>query len=196
MAEKIINPDYETDLRMAADCLRKGGVILYPTDTVWGIGCDATNAEAVAKVYRLKKREESKAMLVLTDDASQLELYSDSVPPIAVDMVEASDRPVTLVLDGARGLAPNLISADGSIGIRVTGERFSRDLCRRLGRPIVSTSANISGRPSPAIFTEIEPEVRDQADYTVYYRRGDTDRCRPSIVMKMKWNGEFKILRD
>lgn len=188
--------EYKDDLARAVETLREGGVILYPTDTIWGLGCDATNPEAVAKVYALKKREETKSMLVLVASPADLSRYSEAVPEIAYDLIEASDRPVTLVLDKARMLAPNLIGTDGSIGIRVTAERFSRDLCRMLRRPIVSTSANLSGAPSAAIFSEIAPEVIQGTDYVAYYRREENSPALPSIVIKLSENGEFKILRQ
>lgn len=187
--------DYKEDIDKALDVLRRGGIILYPTDTIWGIGCDATNSEAVATVYRLKKRSETKSMLVLVDSEKMLTRYCESVPEVALQLSELSERPCTLVLDGAINLAPNLVAADGSIGMRVTRDDFSRDLCRAFGRPIVSTSANISGEPSPALFREISPEVVDNVDYVVGWRRGDTAPSRPSSVIKISSDGQFKILR-
>lgn len=187
--------DYKEDIDKALDVLRRGGIILYPTDTIWGIGCDATNSEAVAAVYRLKKRSETKSMLVLVDSEKMLTRYCESAPEVALQLSELSERPCTLVLDGAVNLAPNLVAADGSIGMRVTRDDFSRDLCRAFGRPIVSTSANISGEPSPALFREISPEVVDNVDYVVGWRRGDTAPSRPSSVIKISSDGQFKILR-
>lgn len=187
--------DYKEDIDKALDVLRRGGIILYPTDTIWGIGCDATNPEAVAAVYRLKKRNETKSMLVLVDSEKMLTRYCESVPEVALQLSELSERPCTLVLDGAVNLAPNLVAADGSIGMRVTRDDFSRDLCRAFGRPIVSTSANISGEPSPSMFREISPEVADNVDYIVEWRRGDTAPSRPSSVIKISSDGQFKILR-
>lgn len=187
--------DYKEDIDKALDVLRRGGIILYPTDTIWGIGCDATNPKAVAAVYRLKKRNETKSMLVLVDSEKMLTRYCESVPEVALQLSELSERPCTLVLDGAVNLAPNLVAADGSIGMRVTRDDFSRDLCRAFGRPIVSTSANISGEPSPSLFREISPEVADNVDYIVEWRRGDTTPARPSSVIKISSDGQFKILR-
>lgn len=187
--------DYKEDIDKALDVLRRGGIILYPTDTIWGIGCDATNPEAVAAVYRLKKRNETKSMLVLVDSEKMLTRYCESVPEVALQLSELSERPCTLVLDGAVNLAPNLVADDGSIGMRVTRDDFSRDLCRAFGRPIVSTSANISGEPSPALFREISPEVADNVDYIVEWRQGDTAPSRPSSVIKISSDGQFKILR-
>lgn len=187
--------DYKEDIDKALDVLRRGGIILYPTDTIWGIGCDATNSEAVAAVYRLKKRNETKSMLVLVDSEKMLTRYCESVPEVALQLSELSERPCTLVLDGAVNLAPNLVAADGSIGMRVTRDDFSRDLCRAFGRPIVSTSANISGEPSPSLFREISPEVADNVDYIAEWRRGDTTPARPSSVIKISSDGQFKILR-
>ena len=152
--------NYQQDIRQAVAALEAGGVILYPTDTVWGLGCDAANAEAVARIYAIKQRQESKSMLVLVDCPQRMAVYVDTVPDVAWDLMELADKPLTIIYDGARNLAPNLIADDGSIGIRVTAEQFSRDLCARFRRPIVSTSANISGRPTPRTFAEIPDEIR------------------------------------
>lgn len=187
--------DYKEDIDNAIKVLRRGGIIIYPTDTIWGIGCDATNPDAVAAVYKLKKRSDTKSMLVLVDSPETLFRYCESVPDVALQLSELSERPCTLVLDGAMNLAPNLIASDGSIGMRVTRDDFSRDLCRTFKRPIVSTSANISGEPSPSFFREISPEVTAMADYVVKWRRDDTTPARPSSVIKIAADGEFKILR-
>ena len=152
------------DIRQALDVLYKGGVILYPTDTIWGIGCDATNPEAVKRVYEIKQRVDSKAMLVLIDSPAKLNFYVKDVPPMAWDLVELSTKPLTIIYDGARNLAENLIADDGSVGIRVTDEEFSRQLCFRFRKAIVSTSANISGEPSPRKFEEISDDIKQAVD--------------------------------
>ena len=138
----------EDDIRQAVEVMRRGGVILYPTDTVWGIGCDATNAEAVARIYRIKQRDDSKAMICLVDSDARVQRYVRDVPSVAWDLFEYADKPTTLILDGAVNLAPNLVGGDGSIAIRITREDFSRELCYRMQKPVVSTSANISGEPA------------------------------------------------
>ena len=187
--------DYEEDLRQAVETLRKGGLILYPTDTVWGIGCDATNAEAVAKVFALKQRAEAKSMLVLVDSATRAQRYVKDIPDVAYDMFEMADKPLTLILDNARGLADGLVAEDGSVGIRVTNEKFSHDLCYRFMKAVVSTSANISGHPAAAIYSEIEQEIIDGVDYVVRYRRDDTKKAKPSSIVKLKANGEVTVIR-
>ncbi len=184
------------DVKAALEVLQKGGVILYPTDTIWGLGCDAANEEAVKRIYAIKNRVDSKSMLVLMENAALLERYVDEVPDIAYDLIELSEKPMTIIYDGARNLAKNLIAEDGSIGIRITTEAFSSDLIRRFKRPIVSTSANISGKSSPACFSEIEQEIIDAVDYVVKYRQEDTEKAGPSSIMKLGRGGEIKIIRE
>ncbi len=184
------------DIKAAIETLQKGGVILYPTDTIWGIGCDACNEEAVKRIYAIKKRIDSKSMLVLMENAALLERYVDEVPEIAYDLIELTDKPLTIIFDGARALAKNLIADDGSIGIRITSEAFSSELIRRFKRPVVSTSANISGNPSPACFDEIDQEIIDSVDYVVRFRQEDTQKAVPSSIMKLGRSGEIKIIRE
>lgn len=179
----------------AAAVVKRGGIILYPTDTVWGIGCDASNPDAVKKVFELKRRADHKAMIVLVGSADDIHNYVDSVPEIAFDLIEFSENPLTIVYDHGIRLAPQLLGEDGSVGIRVTREAFSSSLCRKLHRPLVSTSANISGEPAPAFFPEISEEILSGVDYVVDYRRDDNCRRRPSTVMRLSAGGEFKILR-
>jgi L-threonylcarbamoyladenylate synthase len=147
----------QEDIKKACEVMNRGGVILYPTDTIWGIGCDATNEEAVKRVYEIKQRSDSKSMLILLDNPAKLQVYVKDVPDIAWDLIELTDKPLTIIYDGAKNLATNLLAEDGSIGIRITNEGFSKELCRQFRKPIVSTSANISGNPSPASFREIDP---------------------------------------
>lgn len=175
--------------------MRAGGIILYPTDTVWGIGCDATNSEAVAKIFALKQRADAKSMLVLVDSVPALERIVREVPEVAYDMIELSIRPMTIIYDDAEGVAPALIAEDGSLGVRVTRERFSQDLCRMMRRPIVSTSANISGEPTPAIYSAISQEIIEGVDYVVGYRRQDKTKAQPSQIIKLGRGGEVKIIR-
>lgn len=183
------------DLKKACDVLRKGGLILYPTDTIWGIGCDATNEEAVQRVYALKQRADNKAMLLLLGNEARLESYVQEVPEIAWSLIEVADRPLTLIYPGARNLAPNLIAEDGSVGIRITREEFSRRLCEQFRRPVVSTSANISGQPAPHTFQEIAEEIKQGVDYIVQYRQDDLTAAQPSSIIKLGAGGLFQIIR-
>ena len=184
------------DVKAALAVLQKGGVILYPTDTIWGLGCDACNEEAVKRIYDIKNRVDSKSMLVLTENAALLERYVEEVPEIAYDLIELTDKPLTIIYDGAKNLAKNLVAEDGSIGIRLTTESFSSDLIRRFKRPIVSTSANISGKPTPACFAEIDQEIIDSVDYVVKYRQDDKQKAVPSSIIKLGRGGEIKIIRE
>ena len=184
------------DLEKALETLRRGGIILYPTDTVWGIGCDATRADAVGRIFRLKGREDSKAMITLTDNEENLERWVDGVPEVAYELIKAAVNPITIIYDQAAipPLAPNLAAADGSLAVRVTRHAFSRELCRRLRRPLVSTSANISGKPTPRIFSEISPEIINGADYVCTSER-DRTNPKPSTIMKLTRSGVITIIR-
>ena len=188
--------EYKEDIRAAVEVMNHGGLILYPTDTIWGIGCDATNAEAVKRVYEIKKRDDSKALITLVDSEAKIEFYVREVPDVAWDMIEIADKPLTLIYDGARNLAPNLLAEDGSVGIRVTNEAFSKELCFRFRKAIVSTSANISGEPSPAVFSEISEEIKSAVDYIVDFRREETGHPKPSSIIKLGKGGEVKIIRE
>lgn len=171
-------------------------MILYPTDTIWGIGCDATNEEAVRRVYEIKRRADSKAMLVLVDSAVKVDFYVQDVPEVAWDLIELADKPLTIIYSGARNLAPNLLAEDGSVGIRVTGEEFSKRLCQQFRKAIVSTSANVSGQPSPQNFSEISEEIKAAVDYIVDYRREETTQAKPSSIIKLDKGGVIKIIRQ
>ena len=175
--------------------MQEGGVILYPTDTVWGLGCDATNPDAVRRVYEIKQRADSKAMLVLVDSPVKVDFYVQDVPDVAWDLIEVADKPLTIIYSGARNLAPNLLAEDGSVGIRVTGEDFSRRLWQLFRKAIVSTSANISGQPCAANFSEISDEVKSQVDYVVGFRQDDMSRPKPSSIIKLVKGGVIKIIR-
>jgi len=183
------------DIKAAIEVLQKGGVVLYPTDTIWGLGCDACNEEAVKRIYAIKNRIDSKSMLVLMENAALLDRYVEEVPEIAFDLIEVTDKPLTIIYDGAKNLASNLVAEDGSIGIRITTEAFSSDLIRRLKRPIVSTSANVSGKPSPACFADIDQQIIDAVDYVVKYRQDDTHKAVPSSIVKLGRGGKIKIIR-
>lgn len=185
----------EQDIDNAVKTLRRGGLILYPTDTVWGLGCDATNADAVARIYELKRRADNKAMIVLLSSVDDLWRYVDTVPEVAPELIEASVRPLTVVYDHGINMAPGLMGQDGSIGIRITRERVSASLCRALRRPLVSTSANISGQPTPALFKDIAPAITNAVDYVMEARRDDNTKARPSQVIKLTDSGIVTILR-
>lgn len=183
------------DLQKALEVLKNGGVILYPSDTVWGLGSDATNAAAVERIYQIKKRETSKRMLILMENPALLDRYVDDVPEIAWDLIEISTTPLTIIFPNARNIAPNLIANDGTIGIRFTREEFSKELIRRFRRPIVSSSANFSGMVTPEIFAEIDTEIIDAVDYVVNYRQNETTPSQPSSIIKLDQGGRIEIVR-
>ncbi|MBF0761073.1 threonylcarbamoyl-AMP synthase [Dysgonomonas mossii] len=186
----------EEDIKKAFEVLVSGGLILYPTDTIWGIGCDATNEEAVHRVYELKRRVDSKALITLLDNPIKLDYYIDEVPSLAWDLIELSEKPLTIIYDGARNIAPNLMAEDGSLAIRVTKEKFSQELCKRFRKALVSTSANISGEPAPANFDDISEEIKQGVDYIVKYRQDDTSKSKASSIIKLGKTGEVKIIRE
>ena len=185
----------DSDIQQAINTLKRGGVILYPTDTVWGLGCDATRSDSVKRIFEIKKRADSKALITLLSRPEDLWRYLDDVPEVAFQLIEATVRPLTIVYDRGRNVAPELLASDGSIGIRITTERVSAALCRGLRRPLVSTSANISGRPAPAVFREISPEIINAVDYVMTSRRDDNHRALPSQVIKLTDSGVVTILR-
>ena len=184
------------DITNAIKVLQEGGVILYPTDTIWGIGCDATNEAAVERIFNIKRRADSKAMLLLTDSPAKLNYYIEEIPDMAWDLIELSTKPLTIIYPAARNLAKNLLAEDGSVGIRVTREPFSRQLCERFRKPIVSTSANVSGQPAPAFFSEIADEIKEAVDYIVEYRRDNSTPAQPSGIIKLGTRGEIKVIRE
>lgn len=189
----------EEDIKKAVETMRKGGVILYPTDTVWGIGCDATNVDAVKRVYAIKRRDDSKALICLVDSDARMQRYFRTVPEVAwqlVDSLKESDaKPTTLILDGAINLAENLIADDGSVGIRITNEPFSKELCYRFQKAIVSTSANISGEPAAQNYCDIDPRIIEAVDYVCWSRRQEHKPHTPSSIIKLKENGEVTVIR-
>lgn len=194
------------DLQAALRVLRNGGIIAYPTDTVWGIGCDATNMEAVKRIYALKQREDSKSMLVLLDSTAKLPYYIGEIPDTAWTLLDccndANDendemmKPLTIIYPNARNMAPNLIAEDGSIGIRITNEPFSKALCAQLKHPIVSTSANISGQPAAHFYKEIDPAILEGVDYVCRFRREDETPHEPSSIIKVNSDNSFRIIRE
>jgi L-threonylcarbamoyladenylate synthase len=185
----------QEDLKMALDTLKSGGVILYPTDTVWGLGCDATNPDAVKRIFEIKKREDAKSMLILIENPNMLSAYVREVPEIAWQLIDVADKPMTIVYPGAKNLAANLVAPDESIGIRVTKEVFSGNLIQRFRRPVVSTSANISGQPAPQNFDGISEEIKSSVDYIVQFRQDDPGLAQPSSILKLGIGGEIQIIR-
>jgi L-threonylcarbamoyladenylate synthase len=183
------------EIKKTCEVLQAGGIILYPTDTVWGIGCDATNEEAVKKVYELKRRVDNKAMLVLTDNPAKLNMYVSRIPDIAWDLIEVADKPLTIIYPKAKNLAANLLADDQSVGIRITNEPFSKTLCERFRKPIVSTSANISGQPSPSNFNEISEEIKAGVDYVVNFRQEEIIKANPSGIIKLGEGGLVQVIR-
>lgn len=192
MSNNIANRD---DINQALETLKNGGLILYPTDTIWGIGCDATNPEAIEKVFALKGRDKSKSMLILLHNDNQLASYVKEIPEVAYELIEATDRPLTIVYSGAKNLAPNALAEDGSIGIRIVDHPFCQQLLQRFKKPIISTSANISGEPSALIFDEISDTIKQGVDYIVNFGQNDKQASQPSLIMKIDPSGKFEFLR-
>jgi L-threonylcarbamoyladenylate synthase len=185
------------DIKAALEVLRNGGVILYPTDTVWGLGCDATNAEAVQRIYDIKKRADNKSMILLVDNPGRISGYIDEIPEIAFEVIDLAESPLTVILEGARNLAPNVINRDDqSVGFRVVKESFCYNLIQQFKKPIVSTSANFSGEPTPTFFEEIDPNLMLAANYVVKYRQDDTLQSKPSGIIKIGKNGSVKVIRE
>lgn len=185
----------EDDLKEAVRVMKDGGIILYPTDTVWGIGCDARNEEAVRKIYDLKKRADSKSMLVLVGSEGMLQRTVKDVPEIAWQLIDVAVNPMTIIYDHPVGVAENLKAEDGSLGIRITGERFSRTLCDRMRGPIVSTSANVSGKPTPMTFAEISSEIKNGVDYVCHFRQKEKAGAKPSNIIKITRENIVKVIR-
>ena len=183
------------EVAKALKVIQDGGIILYPTDTIWGIGCDATNTEAIKKIFALKQRDEAKSMIILLDTENKLESYIQEVPSIAYDLIEYAENPLTLVMPGAKNISPALIAADGSVGIRVAKHDFCQQLIQRLRKPLVSTSANISGRPSPQTFDEIDREIIDGVDYVVNVEQHAMEKKKPSTIMRLNPDGQFEFIR-
>jgi L-threonylcarbamoyladenylate synthase len=186
----------DEDLKAAVETLRNGGLILYPTDTIWGIGCDATNSGAVAQIYRIKKRQDEKSLLILLDDENKLQDYVEEVPETAWKLIGLTDKPLTLIYPGAKNLAANLIAEDGSVGIRIVKDDFCRQMIRRFGKPVVSTSANISGMPWPPYYQKIDRSIIKSVDYVVSYRQDEKMRGKPSGIIKLGKGSEISVIRE
>jgi L-threonylcarbamoyladenylate synthase len=185
----------KADIDKSIEILNAGGVILYPTDTIWGIGCDATNEKAVEKIYRIKQRCDQKSMLVLLDNPNKIPSYINEMPELAWDLIELSDKPLTIIYPSAKNLAPNLIAPDGSIGIRISNNEFNQKLIQKFKKPLVSTSANISGSSSPLYFDDISQEIIDAVDYVVEWKQDDFTKSLPSSIIKLGITGEIQIIR-
>ncbi len=183
------------EITRALAVIQQGGIVLYPTDTIWGIGCDATNTEAVKKIYSLKKRDEAKSVIILLDTDNKLISYVKEVPEVAYDLIEFAEHPLTLVLPGAKNLSPAVINTDGSIGIRVTRHPFCQQLIQRLRKPLVSTSANISGQASPQNFSQISEDIISSVDYVVDLEQHDRTLKKPSTIMRLDATGRFEFIR-
>jgi L-threonylcarbamoyladenylate synthase len=190
------NNQYEQELWKTVEILRSGGTILYPTDTIWGLGCDATNFEAVENIYKLKHRIESKSLIVLIDDENTLHDYVEKVPEISFDLINSLDKPTTIIYSKAKNLASNVVASDGSIAIRVTKDLFCRELIKLFGKPIVSTSANVSGDPSPVIYRDVPEDLLNGVDYIVNLYHGRMNSPKPSTIIRLFENGEFIIVRN
>jgi len=184
------------EIKKTLEVLRAGGVILYPTDTVWGLGCDATNEKAVKRIFEIKKRVDSKALLVLVDSPARIQAYIDDVPDMAWDLIEFTEKPLTIIYPEARNLAANLIAEDKSVGIRVTNEAFSKSLCAQFRKPIVSTSANVSGEVTPSNFSQISEEIKLAVDYVVNFRQNDLSQPKPSSIIKLGKGNLFQMIRE
>ena len=185
----------EQEIQNALNILRAGGTILYPSDTLWGIGCDAVNKNAVEKVFQIKQRIESKGLIVLVSDEGMLNRFVKNIPAIAWDLLEAADTPFTIIYDEPRGIANNILAEDGSVGIRIVKDEFCKKLIYKFGKPIVSTSANISGAKAPKKYDDISNEIKNQVDYIVNWRQNEFNNAYPSSIIKLKSNGEFQIIR-
>ncbi len=185
----------EEEIKNTLEVLRKGGVILYPTDTVWGLGCDARNKEAVNKLFKIKERAEYKSVVVLVSDETMINRYVKEVPEIAWELMESAEEPLTIVYPDGRMLAENIIAADGSVGIRFVKDEFCKNLIHKFGKPITSTSANISGENAPSSFSDIKLDILNRVDYIVNLRQKETMNAKPSTIIKIALNGEFKIIR-
>jgi len=192
MSDNLILKEVENAIKV----LEKGGVILYPTDTIWGIGCDATNKFAVEKIYHIKKREKNKSMIVLLDSIDQLNNYVNNIPSIAYEMIAKAERPITIIYPEATNLAENIIASDGSIAIRIPDNKFCHQLIKIYGKPIISTSANFSGEPSAVNFINISVNLLSQMDYIVQLNQNIIIQTKPSRIVKLNSNGSFIVIRE
>ena len=187
--------DFKEDIEQCIKTLSEGKLILYPTDTIWGVGCDATNEEAIAKIFTLKKRADSKSVIILISNEKDLQDYVSEVPEMLNKIIANQKRPTTIIYEGGKNLAKNVLNADGSIAIRIVNDPFCAALIKEFGKPIVSTSANISGRPSPGNFREIADEIKNGVTYTVKHRRESLESGEPSAIIKIRKDGGFEVIR-
>ena len=185
----------QEEIKKTLQILKDGGVILYPTDTVWGLGCDATNEKAVAKVNEIKGRSGDKSLIVLLENDNKLQSYVTEIPDVAYELIEYAENPLTIIFSGAKNLAKNVINSDGSVGIRIVKHDFCEQLLQRFRKPIVSTSANISGEPTPKFFDDISDEIKDAVDYVVAYHQEDRTEKKPSTIVKLGPSGQFEFIR-
>ncbi|MCF8229001.1 MAG: threonylcarbamoyl-AMP synthase [Bacteroidales bacterium] len=186
----------EEEVKKTVEYLRNGKVILYPTDTIWGIGCDATNPRIVQKVYKIKRRQESKSMIILLDETAKLNQYVKDVPDIALDLINSIETPLTVIFSNAKNLARNVLAADKTVAIRISRDEFCRKIIREFGKPIVSTSANISGDPNPILFNQISEKIKNEVDYIVNLHRTRINETKPSTIIKLKPNGSYDVIRQ
>jgi L-threonylcarbamoyladenylate synthase len=186
---------FEEDIKESLKTLRQGGIILYPTDTIWGLGCDPTNEAAVNKIFKIKSRDENKSLIILVDGLSMIERYVNDIPEIIYELTEVSDTPLTIIYPAGKNLAKGVCGEDDSIAIRICRDEFCSDLISRFRKPIVSTSANLSGKPSPINFSEIEETLIDKVDFVVNWRQDDRSKSLASPVIKINHDGTIKIIR-
>ena len=186
----------DDDIENCLEVLKNGGVILYPTDTVWGLGCDATNEDAVDKIFKIKKREEEKSLIILLSEEEQLKNYVEDETPEVYDFIKGINKPVTIIYNNAKNLAKNVIGKDGSIGVRITEDKFCKNLIDKFCKPIVSTSSNISGFPPPMLFEDIDIEIKSSVDYVVKYRQDETEPGIPSRIIKINKDYTYSVIRN
>ncbi len=186
---------FEEDIKKSLEILRSGGILLYPTDTIWGLGCDPANSAAIEKIFKIKSRPENVSLIILVNGATMLERYVRVVPETAYQLTGASDKPLTIIYPEGKNLAPGICSEDGSVAIRICNDPFCNELITRFRKPVVSTSANLSGNPAPSHFGEIDVRITDAVDYVVKYRQDDRQKHTASPIIKIEKNGVFKILR-
>jgi L-threonylcarbamoyladenylate synthase len=184
-----------TEIEKTLNVLKNGGVILYPTDTVWGLGCDATNEQAVSKINEIKGRSNDKSFIILLDTDAKLQSYVTEIPDVAYDLIEYAEHPLTIIFSGAKNLAKNVINEDGSVGVRIVKHDFCQQLIQRFRKPLTSTSANISGEPAPRFFDEISEEIKEAADYIVDLEQDLRIERKPSTIMKLAPGGQFSFIR-
>lgn len=191
-----MNNEIKTEIENTVRVLDEGGIIVYPTDTVWGIGCDALNSRAVDRVYKVKQRNESKSLIVLLSNFESLSRYVAKVPEITIDLISRIEKPVTVIYDNARNLPKNVSAPDGTIAIRVVRDEFCQAIIDKLGKPIISSSANISGEPTPLVFKQISPEVINKADYVVKLFHDQFNQSKASTIIRLFENGNYKVIRE